>query len=176
MALDTKILNSLHGRLAGFTAKNEFVINYPQHNTQIVRGAYKTTITSAQALALFATPISVVPAQGAGLITLVERWGVYKAAGTAYAGVAAGEDLVLKYTNSSGTVAATPIETTGFLDQATAQARWANGVATGDGATPAASIGTANAAIVAQILTGEIITGTSDLIVIVHYVLVPTVF
>lgn len=175
MALDTVIQTSLHGRRLGLSARNEMVHNNLPQNTQIVRGAYKTTITSAQLLALNATPISVVPAFGAGLMPLVERWGAYKAAGTAYAGIAAGEDLVLKYTNGSGAVAATPIETTGFLDQATAQARWAGPLATGDGATPA-SVGTFNAALVAQLLVGEITTGTSDLIIVVHYVLVPSVF
>lgn len=179
MALDTVIQTSLHGRRLGLSARNEMVHNNLPQNTQIVRGSYKTTITSAQLLALNATPITVVPARGAGLITMVERWGAYKAAGTAYAAIAAGEDLVLKYTDGSGAVAATPIETTGFLDQAGAHCRWANGTATGDGATPTTgAIGqsAANAAIVAQLLVGEITTGTSDLIIIVHYVLVPTVF
>lgn len=177
MPLDVKILDSLNGRLAGFSRKNEFVLNFPDQNTQIVRGAARKVITSAQVLALNATPITVVPAPGAGLITMVERWGAYKAAGTAYAGVAAGEDLVLKYTDGSGVVAATPLETTGFVDQATAQTRWANGHATGDGATPGLAIGTAqaNAAIVAQLLVGEITTGNSDLVIVVHYAVVPAV-
>lgn len=178
MALDTNILTSIHGRRFGISANGEMVANNLVDNTQVVRGSRKFTVSAAQVLALNATPIAVLPAR-AGLIAMVERWGVYKAAGTAYAGIAAGEDLALKYTNGAGNVAATPIETTGFLDQTTAQTRWANGTATGDGATPTTSPITqanANSALVLQILTGEITTGNSPLIVVVHYVLVPSIF
>jgi hypothetical protein len=126
-------------------------------------------ITSAQLLALNATPISVITAKGAGIAVVPTRWAIYKPAGTAYAGVAAGEDLVLKYTDASGEECSMQIETTGFLDQATAQMRMAG--------MPAAAISpVANAAIVLHLLTGEITTGTSDLSLRVWYDIVPTVF
>ena len=109
------------------------------------------TLTSAEILALNATPITILAAPGAGLAYIVERVEAYKPAGTAYAGIAAGEDLTIKYTNASGTAVAT-LETTGFLDQATAQTRSVRGLSTD--VTPVA-----NAALVAHLLTGEITTG-----------------
>ncbi len=164
-----------HGRVSGIGPNSERIENWDNIGFQLVTHVTRFTISSAQLLALNATPISVVPAPGAGLILVPILWGVTKAAGTAYAGVAAGEDLVLKFTDGSGVVAATPIETTGFLDQTTLQTRYANGHATGDSATPAPALGTAqaNAALVLQLLTGEITTGTSGLIGIVQYRIVP---
>lgn len=116
---------------------------------------YDVTLTSAQLLALNATPISVLPAPGANKAWVVNRVTAYKPAGTAYAGIAVGEDLALKYTDAAGTAVAT-IETTGFLDQATAQVRSVKGLD-----TDVAPV--ANAAVVAHMLTGEIITGNTDL-------------
>lgn len=108
----------------------------------------KFTLTNAQILALNATPITVIPAPGAGLVTVVERVYATKIAGTAYTiGSNAGIDF--KYTNGSGTAVVTALLTTGFLDQATAQ------VATTDAAS-ASIIGVTNAVIVAQSKTAEV--------------------
>ena len=100
---------------------------------------------------------------------MVRKWMAYKPAGTAYAGVAAGEDLTLKYTNASGAQVASPIEATGLLDQATAQTSWASTKGTGDNATPASALAVANAAVVVHMLTGEITTGDSGMFVKVWY-------
>jgi hypothetical protein len=125
------------------------------------------TITSAELLALNATPKTLIAAAGANLAIIPQLVLVRHAGGTAYGGIAAGEDLVLKYTNGSGTACSENIETTGFLDQTTAQIRAVRGAAT----TPVA-----NAAVVAHLLTGEITTGNFDLIVRVWYDIVPTNF
>lgn len=138
------------------------VTNYASGNV------YEATLTPAQVLALSATPITVLPAPGANKAYLVERVEVFKAAGTAYAGIATTEDLTLKYTNGSGTVLAT-VETTGFLDQATAQTRSVRGVATD--ITPVA-----NAPVVAHIPTGEITTGNSPLKLRILAQIIDTVF
>jgi predicted RecA/RadA family phage recombinase len=131
-----------------------------------VQRSVDITITSAQLLALNATARQIVAAPGAGkAIVLIGVLG-YKAAGTAYAGIAAGEDIAFKYTNSSGTSVG-QMETTGFLDQTTAQVRYTPAVTTDH--TPVA-----NAALVAHLLTGEIITGDSDLVLRVFYRVVPT--
>ncbi len=114
-------------------------------------GTFEVTLTSAQILALNATPVSLLDAPGVGKAWLINRVTAYKPAGTAYAGVATGEDLALKYTNAAGAIAA-QIETTGFIDQATAQVRSVKGIDTD--ITPVD-----NAAIVAHMLTGEVITG-----------------
>jgi hypothetical protein len=129
------------------------------------------TITSAQLLALNATPISIIAAPGAGKAIIPLGVIAYKAAGTAYSGIAAGEDLVLKYTNASGAECSPQIETTGFLDQTTAQTRFVAGIGTSltTNITPVA-----NAAIVAHLLVGEITTGDSDLKLRVFYKVIPT--
>lgn len=122
----------------------------------------RMVITSAQVLALSGTPKQIVPAQGADTMIEFVSATVYKPAGTAYAGVAAGEDIAIKYTNASGAQVNTSLETTGFLDQATEQLRLTRAIVTEY--TPVV-----NAPLVIQILTGEIITGTSPLVVTVHY-------
>lgn len=129
------------------------------------------TITSAQLLALNGTPQTVLAAPGAGFANVLLDVIAYKAAGTAYAGIAAGEDLSFKYTNGSGLEVA-EIETTGFLDQATAQFRYASTFKAASGISSIVPV--ENAAIVAQLLVGEITTGTSDLKLRLIYRTIPT--
>lgn len=118
---------------------------------------YTATVTSAELLALNATPKTIFAAPGANKVALLERVTVVKPAGTAYAGIHADEDLTVKYENASGTVLAT-IETTGFLDQTTKQVRSVRGIATAIDVTAFV-----NKPLVAHLLTGEITTGNSDL-------------
>lgn len=145
-------------------------------NKGIYNKSVSKLITSAQLLALNATPIEVIPACGAGYFNRVRDWFVSKPAGVAYAGIAAGEDLALKYTDGSGAVAATVIETTGFLDQTTVQQRAANALS-GNGAastTPGGYTPVSNAAIVVQLLSGEITTGDSPLYIYATYDIIPS--
>lgn len=132
-------------------------------------------VTSAQLLALNATPKTLVAAPGAGKAIIFEGMMVTKPAGVAYGGIAAGEDLSVKYTDGSGLEVAV-CETTGFLDQTTAQARYTRpqtgAIAAG---TVSSQAVTANAALVLHLLAGEITTGDSDLYVRVLYRVVPTV-
>ena len=92
---------------------------------------------------------------------------ITKPAGTAYDGVDAGEDLAVKYTDKDATLVLGTCETTGFVDQATAQYRWLNAYHAASGAsdiTPA--IG---APLVLHMLVGNIATGNSPLIVHTHF-------
>lgn len=166
---------SLHGRVFGYDSETGGLRGSLLGNDNVVRGALaKKAITSAQLLALNATPIAIIAAPGAGLANIVNRVGIYKPAGTAYAGIAAGEDLVLKYTNGSGAQVSSVIETTGFLDQTTAQTRYAG--PPGSVTTTAADVTpVANAAVVLHLLTGEIITGDAPLVVWCWYDVMPTV-
>lgn len=174
-----EILTSLHGRKFGLGPNGELIVNQsdqkkPENSQAMVYGLARTTITSAQLLALFATPQTIVPAPGAGYANILHRLHIYKPAGTAYAGIAAGEDLVAKYTNAAGAQVSSVVETTGFLDQTTAQHRYVG--PPGSVTTTAADISpVANAAIVLHMLVGEIITGDSNLIVWAYYDVVPTV-
>jgi hypothetical protein len=126
------------------------------------------TVPSAQVLALFATPRTIIAAPGANLAIVPHLVAIRHAGGTAYAGVAAGEDLVLKYTDASGGTCSDNIETTGFIDQTGAQIRVAS--------VPTNITPVANAAVVLHLLSGEVTTGNFDLIVRVWYEIIPTNF
>lgn len=128
-------------------------------------------LTTAEVLALNATPIEVVAAPGAGkAVIVVQAEAMLDYATTAYDGVAAGEDLALRYTDGTGTILA-QFETTGFLDQATDQVRVAGPqVPVADSnLTPVA-----NAPVVAHMTTAEIATGDSPVKLRVRYRVVDT--
>ena len=162
------ILTSLHGRRIGLSNAGNIVLNKSpgrDQDQEVFGRSNSVFITSAQLLALNATPITIIPAPGAGRFNMVRKWMAYKPAGTAYAGIATGEDLTLKYTNASGVQVASPIEATGFLDQTTAQTSWAGMKGSADNATPASALAVANAAVVCHLLTGEITTGNTGVFI-----------
>ncbi len=132
----------------------------------------EVTITTAQVLALNATPIQLVPAPGVGNALIFEGAIVMlDYATTAYDGIAAGEDLAIKYTDGSGLEVGRS-ETTGFLDQAADEKRWIYP----QQAAPAAVSDiepVENAAFVLHLLTAEIATGDSPLHVKIYYRVVP---
>jgi hypothetical protein len=125
----------------------------------------EVTVTTGELLALNATPKTIVAALGAGIVAVpIQMAIILDYAGVAYAGIAAGEDLVLRYTNGSGAAAFT-VEATGFLD-ATADAIRVGGI---DAAAAAAITPVANSPLVLHMATGEITTGTSPLRVKLWY-------
>lgn len=132
----------------------------------------RVVIAAADVLALNAAPQAIVPAPGAGKANIFAGAVIRKPAGTAYAGIAAGEDLSVKYTDGSGLEVA-QCETTGFLDQTDDQVRWVRPHAAASG--PSQITPVANAALVLHLLVGEITTGDSDLELEVHYRVVKTV-
>lgn len=167
------ILTSIHGRKAGLDALGNFEVNLTDGGS---RGVHlTTTITSAQLLALFTTPIAIVPAPGVGFANVVNRITIHKPAGTAYAGVALGEDLVAKYTGAAGAQISGVIETTGFLDSAGVQTRVVGGLGS-TGATASDIALVDNAAVVLHLLAGDVITGTAPLYVRVSYDVVAMAF
>ncbi len=177
MALERHpILHSIYGRVFGLNRMKGLVLNRLDGFSELLGASMSKQVTSAQLLALNATAIQVVPAPTVTGDALVFRKAViYKPAGTAYAGIAAGEDLVFKYTNAAGAQVSSVIETTGFLDQATAQTRYVG--MPGSVTTTAADVNpVANAAIMLHLLTGEITTGTSPLNVRVWYDVIETAF
>lgn len=134
------------------------------------------TVSSAELLALNATPKELVAAPGANLFVSV--WSVYIALDyntTAYDGIAATEDLTIAYTNGSGADAAPPIEATGFLDQSadTQRVTYATGAVVAGGAATAAIAPVSNAAVVLSMDVGEIATGDSPLDVRICYAILP---
>lgn len=168
-------LTTVHGRRAGLTPSGAFVLNKEDGSQEVFGHSVTVTVTSALLLALNATPFTVLAAQGAGQAIIPKRVAIRHGTGTAYAGIAAGEDLVLKYTNGSGAQCSSVIETTGFLDQTTAQIRVAG--PPGSTSTTAGDITpVANAAVVLHLLSGEITTGDFDLIVKMWYDVIDTAF
>lgn len=126
----------------------------------------RVTVTSAEVLALNATPIELVAAPGAGQALIFEGAQLhldYNSA--AYAGIAAGEDLAISYT---GGAQVAEIEATGFLDQTADEYRWAYPAANTGAVLPSVTP-TANAALELSMLVGEVITGDSPVIVEVRY-------
>jgi predicted RecA/RadA family phage recombinase len=118
-------------------------------------------VTSAELLALFTTPKTLVSAPGAGLaIVPVDASLLLDFGSTPYDGIADGEDLAFKYTDASGAQLGS-IESTGFLD-GSADAHREH--LFGGVVTPAA-----NAALVLHLLAGSIATGDSPLKVRVRY-------
>src|SRR5688572_20996969 len=116
-------IRQIKGRQFGIDEEGNLIVNRSGGFREVLGASKYTQITSAQLLALFTTPQTVVAAPGAGLAIIPSKVVIHKPAGTAYAGIAAGEDLVLKYTNASGAQCSSVIEATGFLDQTTAQTR-----------------------------------------------------
>lgn len=127
------------------------------------------TLTSAQILALHTTPITVIASPGANKAVLIESVETRHAAGTAYANIAGGDDILLKYTDGSGAQCFTTIETTGYLDQATAQIRHYPNNTIGAHAPVAA-------AVVVASLAGQIDTGDYDVLLRIRYRIVATNF
>ena len=122
----------------------------------------RVAITSAQILALNATPITLVAAPGTGkYLEFMGLTMILKSTATAYAAVAT-KNLAVKYTNGAGVTVSTQVASTGFMDQVV------------DVITTLKDISTdvviaANAALVMQMLTGEITTGTGTLVIDVMY-------
>ena len=130
-----------------------------------VEGVARVTITAALAAALNTTAFELVAAPGALFVLVVNRVVVSKAAGTAFGGIAAGEDLTVVYSGGSDNLV-TDIETTGFLDQTTAEVRIGHGPVDPTGTHDLTAL--LNTAIDLQLLVGDI-TGGSPLIVDTYY-------
>ncbi len=125
------------------------------------------TISAAEMLALFASPRTLVQAPGAiyalvfvGAIAFLD----YNSA--AYAGIAAGEDLAIKYSDAAG-LEVGQCEATGFLDQTADQLRYIRPHHAASGANQITPV--PNAPLVLHMLTGEVITGNSPLKLRVYF-------
>ena len=130
------------------------------------------TVTTAQILALNATPVALVAAPGANKALIFDGaliWLDYNSA--AYAGIAAGEDLAVKYTDGSGLQVGS-CEATSFLDLTADAIRWMNPYRAASGVSDITPV--ANAALVLQMLVGEVITGNSPLKIRTFYRVVRT--
>lgn len=121
-----------------------------------------TTISSAQLLALFTTPIAVIPALGAGLAAIPTAMTLSLSAGTAYTIGSAGL-LKVNYTDASGVEVMPRVTVAGFLDQSTAQLRNLNGAAGAAIGSAGSFVPATNAAVVISQLTANVTAGTGVL-------------
>lgn len=115
------------------------------------------TVSSAELLALNASPKTLIAAPAAGkalILVAAELWLDF--ATTKYDGIAAGEDLTIRYTDGSGALLAT-IETNPFLAAEADAFRYV------EPTTTAAITPVAEAPLVLHLSTGEIATGDSPL-------------
>lgn len=125
------------------------------------------TITAAQLKALNTTPISLIAAPGEGYALALDSAVLFLDYGTAaYDGIAAGEDLNIRYTDGSGALVAT-IETDPFLTATADALRYVQPT------TAAAITPVANAALVLYMATGNIATGDSPLKLKLYYRVIP---
>jgi len=86
-------------------------------NNDLVLQYADVAISSAEILSLHTTPKTLVAAPGAGRALLLQRAVMFlNYNSAAYAGIAASDDLTIRYTDGSGAFLA-GLETTGFLDQ-----------------------------------------------------------
>lgn len=174
--MPTDIITSIHGRRFGLAQDGAIVLNKPNGAQEVIGGSLSTTISSAQLLALFTTGIVIVPAAPAGYVNILERIAVRKLAGTAYT-IGSATGIVAKYTSNAGQQISSSITPTGFLDQATEQARHAWSIGS-TGATAADQNLTAGAAnpIVLSMLGANVTGGNSALWVRVWYSQINTGF
>lgn len=158
-----QLVGNVHAHLLGYS---EEVVYNPM-------GLAKVTVTSAELLALNATPKTLVAAPPTGFANVFIAAALHKPAGTAYAGIAGGEDLVVKATDGSGQQQSSVIETTGFLDSTAVQTRYVGG--TGSTGATAGDVTPLTAALVLHLLVGEITTGTGGLVVWTWFRRIPLV-
>ncbi len=132
-----------------------------------VEGVARVTLTAVQVAAAFTTPVELVAAPGALFFLIVNRVVVSKAAGTAFAGIAVGEDIQIEY-GTANTPVVPDIETTGFLDATTAEIRIARSLAFVSGLGGLDATALLNDNIEFSLLIGDI-TGGSPVIVDTYY-------
>lgn len=156
------------------TGGRALAADFHAQQPQNVRGYVDVEITAAQLLALFATPQVIVPAPGAGKLLIFAGALLFlDYGGTAYADIAAGEDLAVKYTDASGLQVGSA-EATGFLDATADARRFVHPYRAASGASQITPV--VNAPLVLHMLTGEITTGNSPLKVRTFYHVLPSEF
>lgn len=117
----------------------------------------EVTVSSAEILALNATPKTLVAAPGAGkVLEFISATAILDYNSAAYAGVGATEDLVIRFTGTSGAIVSTTLETTGFIDQTSDQIRTHKAITTD-------LVPVANSPLVLHLLNGEVTTGNSPI-------------
>ena len=161
----------------GKGSNGEFTVNATESGKGVdaqvrVEGVQRSTFTAVQMRAANTTPLVVVDAPGTGFIVIVNRVIVSKASGTAFTGVAANEDLTFLYETAAVAVVA-DIETTGFLDQTTAEIRISRALEAASGLGGIDLTNAEDEAVEMSLLNDDITAG-DEVIVDVYYERFPT--
>lgn len=125
----------------------------------------KVTIANAAVRTLNATPVELIPAPGEDKFIEIDSVVITLSYGSAaFDGVAANEDLQLRYNNGSGAQVVNEVAGVGFADQTNDEVRFRRGV----DVDPTAH---ANHAVMAVLATGEwyAAAGDSDLVITLRY-------
>lgn len=130
----------------------------------------EVTVTSAQLLALRATPKTIVAAPGAGKMIVPLQMVAIADNGTAY--VVGTNDLALRYKDETGDIIGQTIDTAGLLDQTTDIVTQASMLAT-DSKGPKADVEN-QPVVLHNTGAGELTTGTGVLRVKLWYFIVTT--
>lgn len=144
----------------GTNTSSVFAAATAAQSANVQRGSVQVALSSAQILALSATPVELVPAQGAGVVTIVQNI-EFKMITTATQ-YANGGALEFRYTNASGA------KVTADIAAAVVTAAAATSYTSVAGVTTSLT-NVANAAIVVNNATAAFITGTGTAVVTVTY-------
>lgn len=137
---------------------------------QGVQRMAEVTVSSAELLALRATPKTLVAAPGAGLMNVFHGALIIADNGTAY--VVGTNDMAIRYASTTGDIISQTIDTAGLLDQTTDIASWTEPVTT-DSKTPKADCEN-QPLVLHNTGAGEFTTGTGVVRVKIYYSVITT--
>ena len=164
-------------QLMGLGANNELILDDTARDgladaQALIWSIARVEILTAEILALRATPIEIVAAPGALKAIIVDHVEVFLDFNSTGYVAQANEDLSFRYTNASGIEVVAPIDGADFMDQTADAFAYSPGVETdaAQGFVPVV-----NAAVVASMNTGEVVTGNSPVFVHLYYRIVNTV-
>ena len=172
-----QILHSIHGRQIGLGPDNELILSDTARGgladaQALVWSIARVEIATADVLTLRASPVEIVAAPGALKAIIVDHVEVF----LDYNSIAyvddAGDDISFRYTDESGIEVVAPIDGADFTDNAADIFAYSPGVIT-DAAL--GFVPTVNAAVVASMNNGEVVTGNSPIFVHLYYRIVDTV-
>lgn len=155
--------------MAGPTRIEDFITEFRDLEGQVFPRVARKQLTSAQILALFTTPITVVPAPGINRF-VYPAWAIFqKPAGTAY--TVAAQKLQIRFKNAV-TIIPVSFPATDLLASALRRSIWSPGQSsgpTGDTLELKSADSIENSALEALITVSNVTLGTSPVNLIVAY-------